>query len=252
MTLQVKMPKMGATMEKGTIVTWLVNKGEKVEEGEPLAEIETDKMILEIESEASGILLEKLFDEGTEVNVHEVIAYIGEMQEEVEVIEHKSTSSPNSESAVAVNLVREEKSEYLDEYDVEKMNFSRKVRRTPAAKKLAEVSGINIHDVRGTGPLGRIQKNDVENYIKENMKKTTPLAKKIADTQNLDYSKIEGTGANGKIIKEDVFNNESKLLNENTVKDLESDRKVMTGVRKVNSGTYGAKCIYITARYNVV
>lgn len=209
MATEVVMPKLGATMEEGTIVTWLVQVGEFIEEGDPLAEIQTDKIVMEIEAEVSGVLLKTLFDAGTAVNVHEVIAYLGEEGEQLEDSgQTASKAEPTAEPSK-----------------------TDKIRRTPAARKLAEDNQIDLSPIQGTGPLGRIHKADVERYLADNTTRITPLAKKIAEDKGIEYRNVEGTGANGKVIKDDVVPS-----NEQTVSASSSQaqkRVPFTGMRKV-------------------
>src|SRR3989449_2019828 len=84
MATEVKLPRLGQGMESGTIVKWLKSEGDKVEKGEPLYELDTDKVTQEVEAEASGVLLKIAISEG-EVEVGKTIAVIGEQGEEVEV-----------------------------------------------------------------------------------------------------------------------------------------------------------------------
>lgn len=199
MASEVVMPKMGATMDEGTIVTWLVQVGDMVEEGDPVAEVQTDKITLEIEAETTGILLKTLYDAGAVVKVHEVIAYLGE---EGESVQELGKNPKNTDS----RAVGEQKQPPTEKENTQEMpaKLGGKIRRTPAARKLAEDNCINLSDITGSGPLGRIQKVDVENYLTERDQKITPLAKKIAEDHKIDYRGIKGTGSQGKIVKDDL------------------------------------------------
>ena len=93
MVIKVIMPKMGQTMEKGKIVKWLKKEGERIEKGEPLLEIETDKTTIEVESRGSGILRQVLAREGEDVKITKVIAYItGEGETLSDELEHEQKS----------------------------------------------------------------------------------------------------------------------------------------------------------------
>ncbi|GIN23066.1 dihydrolipoamide acetyltransferase family protein [Siminovitchia fordii] len=228
MASEVVMPKMGATMEEGTIVAWLVQVGEAVEEGDPIAEVQTDKITLEIEAETAGVLLKTLYDTGTTVQVHEVIAYLGEEGEKVESLAGKeqSTQDPLSEEqhpSTGVAIAEENS-----------VKPGEKIRRTPAARKLAEDNQVNLKDVIGSGPLGRIQKIDVENYLVENKKKITPLAKKIAKDQGIDLRDVQGTRPRGKIVKDDLIALSSENSIEEQPADIQAARRVpFKDMRKV-------------------
>ncbi|GLY12636.1 dihydrolipoamide acetyltransferase family protein [Pseudobacillus badius] len=223
MASEVVMPKLGATMEEGTIVSWLVPIGEVVEEGDPIAEVQTDKIVMEIEAETTGVLLKTLYDDGSVVKVHEVVAYLGEEGESVEGLE---TQSPVAEQKQTFS-----KQEAAQE---EVMERGSKIRRTPAARKLAKDNQVDLSNITGTGPLGRIQKIDVENYLAEYNKKITPLAKKVADDQGIDYRGMTGTGPRGKIVKDDLVPLSSSREKEGQSADSPSTKRVpFKGMRKV-------------------
>ncbi|MBM4761203.1 dihydrolipoamide acetyltransferase family protein [Bacillus sp. B15-48] len=221
MSTEILMPKMGATMEEGTIVSWLVQAGQPVEKGDPIAEIQTDKIVIEVEAETDGVLLKTLYDAGSVVNVQEVIAYIGEEGESVE-----NLVAVDAEPEEVQEAVMEERIVTIDPKTIEN-----RIRRTPAARRLAEESQIKLSEIAGTGPLGRVQKIDVENYLKNHSQKITPLAKKIADDQGIDYKQITGTGPNGKIVKDDLSHLNEK--EEIVAIDQAEKRVPFTGMRKV-------------------
>src|SRR4051794_40048041 len=184
MATEVVMPKLGATMEEGTIVSWLAQIGELVEEGDPIAEIQTDKIVIEVEAEKTGVLLKTFYGENAVVKVHEVIAYLGEEGENIDFPDKQpANAAPVIDGEVKQSLITEKSPE-------EQTLIGNKIRRTPAARILAEDHQINLSDITGTGPQGRIQKNDVKKYLKNNSNKITPLAKKIANDQDFDLSKI--------------------------------------------------------------
>lgn len=223
MASKVLMPKLGAQMEEGTIVTWLVEIGEIVEEGDPLVEIQTDKITMEIEAEKTGVLLKKLYEEDTIVPVQEIIAFIGE---EGEKIEHQ-----NQDSLEEDNGTEKKENPYEQSASQTSGKSEEKVRRTPIARKLAEGKGIELSNIKGTGPQGRVQKVDVENAEKL-LNKVTPLAKKVAESEDIDLSSIEGSGINGKIQKDDVL---KKQLNRKGYEEQLSitKRTPLKGMRKI-------------------
>lgn len=227
MSTKVVMPKLGATMEEGTIVSWLVQIGEIVEEGDPIAEIQTDKMVMEIEAETTGVLLKTLYDVGTTVNVHEVIAYMGEEGECVEELEQQLSGTSKEADGESIKTLTEKTIKEKQSGDKDK------VRRTPAARKLAENNQVKLSGIAGTGPLGRIQKLDVENYLEENAKKITPLAKKIAEDQGIDYKNIAGSGSHGKILRNDLVTSHlSNKIDEQSMSSQDDKRVAFKGMRK--------------------
>lgn len=196
MAEKVVMPKLGATMEEGTIDEWLVEVGEEIEEGDPIVAIQTDKITIEVEAETTGVLLKKLYDSGEKVPVQKVIAYIGAANESVD---EDVSDDKQDEKSMSSQAPAEENTEKFENPIINH------VRRTPIARRLAEENNISITEISGTGPHGRIQKIDVEKHLKQSVQKITPLAKKISASEEIDVSSIMGTGVNGKIIKDDVI-----------------------------------------------
>jgi pyruvate dehydrogenase E2 component (dihydrolipoamide acetyltransferase) len=166
-------------MESGTIVKWLKSEGERVEKGEPLYELDTDKVTQEVEAEASGFLLKIAIPEG-EVPVGRTIAVIGEEGEQVEVTGDGASEQPPpgaAESDVqtveapaqapAREADREEGREAAaqaagtGEQAVEQRDGGR-VKASPLARRIARERGIDLSSVKGTGPEGRIVAEDVE------------------------------------------------------------------------------------------
>jgi pyruvate dehydrogenase E2 component (dihydrolipoyllysine-residue acetyltransferase) len=164
MASQVTLPRLGQGMESGTIVRWLKAEGDQVEKGEPLYELDTEKVTQEVEAEASGILLKILVSEG-EVAVGKAVAIIGEQGEEVPEVEV-------DEPAAAVEAPVEkdapkQKEEAAPEQASEptpaaaRTNGGR-IKASPLARRIARERGIDLAALSGTGPEGRIVAEDVE------------------------------------------------------------------------------------------
>ncbi len=164
----INMPRLSDTMEEGTVASWLKKEGDKVEEGDILAEIETDKATMEFESFYSGTLLKIGVQEGETVKVDTLLAIIGPEGTDVSGIgsgEAKSKSSgkkeeDSSEEEESTEEVSEEKS---DVNTTEAKDGSR-IFASPLAKKIAEDKGIDLADVNGSGENGRIVKKDIESF----------------------------------------------------------------------------------------
>ena len=171
MTTELTMPQMGYDMQEGTVVRWLKAEGSNVEIGEPVAEIETDKAVVEFESYAEGVLQRILVNEGTTVPVGEVIAIVGEDSEVV-----GTTAEPESPAPVAEPEPAEEETHAaipLGAASVppsdgtetptapEEPGEVQRVLATPVARQLAAEAGIDLATVEGTGPGGRVTKDDV-------------------------------------------------------------------------------------------
>jgi pyruvate dehydrogenase E2 component (dihydrolipoamide acetyltransferase) len=168
MASQVTLPRLGQGMESGTIVRWLKSEGDPVEKGEPLYELDTEKVTQEVEAEASGTLLKILVPEG-EVAVGKTVAIIGEPGEEVpevEVDEPAAVQAPpkaEPEPKEAPERAEEAAAEQEPEPTpaAARTNGGR-IKASPLARRIARERGIDLSALSGTGPEGRIVAEDVE------------------------------------------------------------------------------------------
>ncbi|MFM7378522.1 MAG: 2-oxo acid dehydrogenase subunit E2 [Erythrobacter sp.] len=206
MPIAIKMPALSPTMEEGTLAKWLVKEGDTVKSGDIMAEIETDKATMEFEAVDEGVIAEILIEAGTEgVKVGAVIARLAVEGEEAAPA--PAPTAPAAEAPAADGPAA-----------------------TPTAKKMAEQAGIDLAGVTGTGPKGKITKEDVEAAVLKGGGSVTPapatpapapaptpaatgeriiaspLAKRIAADKGIDLAQVKGTGPNGRIVKEDVEN----------------------------------------------
>ena len=165
----IKMPRLSDTMEEGTVSSWLKKVGDKVEEGDILAEIETDKATMEFESFYSGTLLYVGLKEGESAPVDEVLAIIGPKETHVENVLKaiKSGGTTGSETTKQETPKTEAASQPLasdsSKSEVNKSSEGR-IFASPLARKIAEEKGIDLAQITGTGDNGRIIKRDVEHY----------------------------------------------------------------------------------------
>jgi pyruvate dehydrogenase E2 component (dihydrolipoyllysine-residue acetyltransferase) len=160
---EIKLPRLGQGMESGTIVKWLKSEGERVEKGEPLYELDTDKVTQEVEADASGVLLRIAVQEG-EVPVGRTIAVIGEEGEEVPASMNGGEEPPPRSAESDVQTVEAPVQEPAREAPAE-MEVQRdggRVKASPLARRIARERGIDLSSVAGTGPEGRIVAEDVE------------------------------------------------------------------------------------------
>jgi pyruvate dehydrogenase E2 component (dihydrolipoamide acetyltransferase) len=173
MSSQVTLPRLGQGMESGTIVRWLKSEGEKVEKGDPLYELDTEKVTQEVEADSSGVLLKILAGEGEEIEVGKAIAVIGEEGEEVteakaeaEEPTEVTEEEPAEEGEPAPE--REEERERgrgtapEGPTEPEQRDNGGRVKASPLARRIAKERGIDLAQLRGTGPEGRIVAEDVE------------------------------------------------------------------------------------------
>jgi pyruvate dehydrogenase E2 component (dihydrolipoamide acetyltransferase) len=167
MATEVKLPRLGQGMESGTIVKWLKSEGEPVEKGDPLYELDTDKVTQEVEAEASGVLIKISVNEG-EVEVGRTIAFIGEEGEEVEAAAEPSEdggaarAAPEAEAREREPAEREEQREAQQETAVRRDGAAGRVKASPLARRIARERGIELAAIAGTGPEGRVVAEDVE------------------------------------------------------------------------------------------
>jgi pyruvate dehydrogenase E2 component (dihydrolipoamide acetyltransferase) len=170
MASEVKLPRLGQGMESGTIVKWLKTEGDRVERGEPLYELDTDKVTQEVEAEAAGVLLKIAVAEG-EVPVGQTIAVIGEEGEEVSLEPSSGDGAAAQEVAEdtqeegSPGPAREEERERGREAVETEQPPTRdggRVKASPLARRIARERGIDLASLSGTGPEGRIVAEDVE------------------------------------------------------------------------------------------
>ena len=164
----ITMPRLSDTMEEGTISTWLKKVGDKVSEGEILAEIETDKATMEFESFYEGVLSHIAVQEGQTVKVDELIAIISENEIDVDnaLKNYKSSGSipvPKSENLIDDTVSNEDSSQTKNIPEVENISSDQRIFASPLAKKIAKEKNIDLSSVTGTGENGRIVKEDLQN-----------------------------------------------------------------------------------------
>ena len=165
MATNLNMPQMGYDMQEGTLVRWLKSVGDEVSLGEAVAEIETDKAVVEFESTAEGVLLELLVEEGTTVAVGESIATVGAEGETLaadgdgtEDATEPVAEEPSEPDAEDASEAEEDESEAVA---IPLPASPSEVRASPIARKLAAERGVDLSAVAGTGPGGRILRSDV-------------------------------------------------------------------------------------------
>ena len=166
----VNMPKLGFDMAEGTLIRWVISEQEAVEKGQVLAEIETDKATVEFESPFSGVVRRHLVEQDTIVPVSTPIAVIGESEEEIDfeaLLAGVQDSDTSQEESAAVEPVGEEVQvppPAEEAVSTDSTSLPDGVRASPLARRMAQSLGINLSQVKGSGPNGRITKADIETY----------------------------------------------------------------------------------------
>ncbi len=206
MAQKIELLQLSPTMEEGTIVKWLKKEGEKVSAGDALAEIETDKAVMEQEAFDDGTMLKIVAEEGSAVKVGSLIAVVGEKGEDVSSLMNgggaSSAPAAKDEGAVEkptgtpkVNFKPEPPSGDEATASLKTMEASRgeggRVLASPLARKMAEDAGLNLSDMTGSGPHGRIVKRDVESAI-ESGGAAAPVAEGAPQAAALTVGPQEG------------------------------------------------------------
>jgi pyruvate dehydrogenase E2 component (dihydrolipoamide acetyltransferase) len=184
----INMPKLGFDMAEGVLVRWVKQIGENINKGDVLAEIETDKATVEVESPASGVVLQFIVEQGDVVPVNAPIAVVGEKGEKVEAppagseekkeeakADEKPESAPPSETKPTPPEPVDQsqrKPESTQEASVTPDNG--RIKASPLAKKIAQDKNVNIAEVQGTGPGGRVVKKDVEAALEGGVPSSQP------------------------------------------------------------------------------
>lgn len=181
------MPKLGLTMVEGKIGKWLKEEGDFVHLEEPLLDVETEKIASRVNATFEGVLLKILVDAGEKQVVKGAICIIGEAGEDISELLGATKPKENETSAA---IVKVEKTP---------VNVSTEFLASPIAKRLAKENGLQLDEIMGTGPGGRIVEKDVLSRKME--PKSSPTAKRIAQSMGVDLSGIE---KRGRIMKSDV------------------------------------------------
>ncbi len=168
MALVIDMPKLSDTMTEGVLVAWLKKEGERVEPGDLIAQVETDKATMDLEAFDEGVLLKQLVKEGETVPVGAPIAILGEEGEDISEL-LKQLAGETTEAAPEAEKKEEEEKAVPQEPEKEQAPAAEEVppsdgriKASPLARKLAREHGIDLRTVKGSGPEGRIVKRDIE------------------------------------------------------------------------------------------
>jgi pyruvate dehydrogenase E2 component (dihydrolipoamide acetyltransferase) len=187
---EVKLPRLGQGMEVGTIVKWLKSEGDRVEKGEPLYELDTDKVTQEVEADFSGVLLKIAIPEG-EVPVGRTIAVIGEEGEEAEVADEGEAQEVEKRKSADEGATQEVEEREEEEGSPGAARESERERgREASAEPTEQVTEIKEPEPSGRQDGGRV--------------KASPLARRIARERDIDLAALAGTGPEGRIVAEDV------------------------------------------------
>jgi len=251
------MPKLGFNMDQGTVLKWRKKEGDFVKEQEVIFEIETDKTVMEVEAQVSGVLRKILVTEGEEVPVTLPIAIIGDKDEDISKMIDKACQKlgktgiiEKEESKVdrEVSPVTEEKQE------IEPKELKKEFKKiSPGARKKAKELGVEVQSLKGSGPGGVVIEKDVISYH-QSVKgiKTSPIAQKLVERAGLNLEIIKGTGVGGRIMKKDI----QEVLAKTAEGDKVEERTPYAGMRKIigdrlSQSKFTAPHIYFTTSVNM-
>ncbi len=162
MAIPVEMPKMSDTMEEGVLVSWLVEEGATIAPGDILAQVETDKATMDLESYDDGVLLKKVVGEGDAVPIGSLIAILGKAGEDIsDVLSRYSGGAAGDGQSGPTPKPAEQSTPQAEELRVVPSTDDGRIKSSPLARKLAKDHGLDLASIRGSGPEGRIIKRDV-------------------------------------------------------------------------------------------
>ena len=255
MSITIYMPALSPTMEMGNIVKWHKAEGDQISSGDIIAEIETDKAVMEFESADDGILGKILIAEGSvDVKVNEPIAII--LESENDSIEDLDTSDSNNMEATDDNeysIIDKESGEavvreLVDEIDTTEPDIDdgNRIFISPIAKRIAKDKGIELTDIRGTGPNGRILKKDVEAHKPEaNVSAQTYVGTDLKLESGLSLEsgvRLEDVSPS---MKTDIINEGNKL--NYTVRTIDTMRSVIAERLQQSNSTIPSYTLNIDA-----
>jgi len=223
----IRMPKLSDTMVEGVVAEWHKKIGDSVEEGELIAEIETDKATMEFESFFDGVLLHIGVEKGKGAPVNDILAIIGEKGEDV--------SGILKDEANGANTKTEEKKEEPKKEEPKKEEPKNETPKVVAAPKKV------VTEVTKSQPSYSDASSDM---------KISPLAKKLAMDKGLNLSQIKGTGEGGRIVKRDVDNfkggNSANFVNRETYTEVPVSQMRKTIARRLGESKFTAPHFYLT------
>lgn len=195
MATPVNMPQVGQDLETARINEWHVKQGDKVNEGDILATVESDKASFEVEASASGVVIQLLFNAGDEAAVFKPIAFIGN-ENEILTFDKPTTLTTEPAKISATEPL----------FTSHEIKSSEKLFISPAARRVAKENNISLEALKATATHVRLKKKHILSYIQNGKHafKTTPLARKIIEDTGLNAANIEGSGYNNRIMKRDL------------------------------------------------
>jgi pyruvate dehydrogenase E2 component (dihydrolipoamide acetyltransferase) len=195
MAVKVEMPKLSDTQDSGTLASWNVSEGDKVESGDVVAEVETDKATMDVEVYDSGTILKILIDEGTTVPLGGLMAVIGEEGEDIsDILEEAGNGSSQNGEKDEEDEESEENAE--EKEDQEKDENGESEQKESSEEETSEDESEEKEESSSSEQQSSSSQNG--------RIKASPLARNMAEDQGIDLSNVEGSGPGGRIIKRDI------------------------------------------------
>jgi pyruvate dehydrogenase E2 component (dihydrolipoamide acetyltransferase) len=235
---KIIMPQGGQHVEEGRVVKWLKAEGDAVKKGEVVCEVETEKVVLEVEAPADGVLLKIVVAAGEKVAVFATIGIIGAPGEQVDL--SKFGAKEKEKTDVDIAEIRKRLTE-------KQARGEAGAKASARAKRVAAEKGVDLSALQGSGPGGRIVEKDVlraaekiampPEEVMGDRRRISPVAKRMAEEKGLDVASVQGTGPMGRITKEDLLRTlkEKSREKETTPGALKQVKEIMPirGIRQV-------------------
>ncbi|WP_336346015.1 E3 binding domain-containing protein [Halalkalicoccus ordinarius] len=257
----IKMPKLGLEMEQGTLLEWHLREGDSIEEGETIAEVESEKSIGEIDARENGVLRFIGLEEGTTVPPGTPIGIVADADEDIADLKSEfditdeQPVEPTESEANAEEPADESSASATNEAEIsDSASASVDLKASPRAKRRADELGVDITGVEGSGPQGAITVDDVEavadteterEAATEQMK-ASPRAERRAEELDIDLTEIDGSGPEGAITADDVEDvveaaSQEASPNEETADEVKAERDATISGERYQTTTYVAR-----------
>jgi pyruvate dehydrogenase E2 component (dihydrolipoamide acetyltransferase) len=257
MAVEFFIPKLGQTVEEVTLIDWLVEDEARVEQGQPILEVETDKAIFPVEANASGYLHRGPYKKGDVIPVITVVALIGAAEDKFEMgsTEGANAAAPSDKSKAPMP-------EALSNDTVSKLDAGSRLKASPRARKLARKENVDLSRVTPTGGAGvRVIERDVTAYL-DQIPKVTPVAQRVATAAGVDPGALAGSGPRRRVTRADVersVQNDQIAKPQSTTARISELRPDMNVIESISlKGTRGiiaermSASVHTTARVTLV
>jgi len=243
----VIMPKLGFNMDKGTLVRWVKKEGDFIKEQEVIFEVETDKTVIEVETQTSGILRKILVKEGETIPVTLPIAIIGDKDEDVSKMIEGAYQRLQKTGVSVKDKVNKEASpikEKSQKIEPKKEEFKK---ISPRARRKAKELGLKVQLLKGSGSRGAVLEKDVISYYQNYKVKMGPGARKGAKKTGINLETIKSVVISERVMKKDV----KEILTKTIGVNRGEERILYTGMRKIigdrlSQSKFTAPHIYFT------